>query len=97
MLDYREKDGYQLRRLPAVVDNVCREVWVYVADEGNPSYYGARNLQDLATRIARARGESGPNTEYLLRLQEALLLRKIFDPHVADLVAAVLEVAPGVR
>jgi len=97
MLDFREKDGYQLRRLPAMIEDAGQDVWVYVADQGNPSYHGERSLQDLAARIARAQGESGPNTDYLLRLQEALLLQGIVDPHVAELVAAVLEVAPRVR
>lgn len=87
VLDYREKDGYELVRLRCDHAEV-QEVWTYVADEGNPSYIGPRPRDELVRRMAHAAGESGPNPEYLFRLERRLAELQIEDPHVTDLAAA---------
>jgi len=81
LLDFREKDGYELHRLPAE-DLLC---WTYVARECNPSYIGDQPLGELARRINRATGPSGPNRDYLIRLHQTLLELDIHDPHVTRL------------
>jgi glutathione-specific gamma-glutamylcyclotransferase len=84
-LDYREKDGYDLVRLAAEGPDGRLEVWTYVADERNPSYIGAQSTSALAERMARAAGESGPNWDYLFRLETVLRELDIEDEHVFDL------------
>ena len=84
-LDYREKDGYQLRRLSGKIGQETIECWTYVADASNPSYIGERPAPELAWRMARASGESGPNVDYLLRLHQTLIELEIEDAHIAEL------------
>jgi len=84
-LDYREKDGYELRALCARGDAGELHCWTYVADAHNPSYLGERPTHELAWRISRAAGESGANADYVLRLHQTLLELDIEDPHVAEL------------
>jgi glutathione-specific gamma-glutamylcyclotransferase len=90
-LDHREKDGYQLRNLTAQSDQEPIHCWTYVADATNPSYIGDRPAQELAWRMARASGESGPNADYLLRLHQTLMQLEIEDPHIAELAALLTE------
>ena len=89
-LDYREKDGYQLRRLAAHWDDQQLECWVYVAAPDNQSYIGERPLFELAERIQRAQGESGPNIDYVVRLSHRLLELGFADQHVSELVELAL-------
>lgn len=84
-LDYREKDGYDLVRLPAEGPDGPLEVWTYVADERNPSYIGHRPTPELAERMVHAAGESGPNWDYLFRLETVLRKLEIEDEHVSEL------------
>lgn len=84
-LDYREKDGYDLVRLRADNPEGQIEVWTYVADERNPSYIGSQPDADLVFRMARAAGESGPNWDYLFRLETRLRELDIEDAHVFGL------------
>ena len=85
-LDYREKDGYQLQSVRAQADGREFSCWTYVADALNPSYVGERPSHELSWRISRARGESGANIDYLLRLHARLSELGIEDLHVKELV-----------
>lgn len=89
-LDVREKNGYT-RRVLLVHPAQGPALWalVYVADPGNEEYAGPEPEEALAERIARARGPSGPNREYLLRLAQALEALGVRDEHVRSLAARV--------
>ncbi len=87
-LDYREKDGYQLRKVSARWEECELTCWTYVADEHNPSYLGEQPLAQLAERIGRAAGPSGHSSDYLLRLAQILEELEIEDEHVRQLVEA---------
>lgn len=86
-LDFREKDGYQLVTLCGRDEAGEVTCWSYVADAANPSYIGDDPPARLAWRIRAARGESGDNADYLLRLHRRLRELEIDDPHVAELVS----------
>ena len=45
---------------------------MYLATEHNPAFLGVLPEREIARQIAKARGPSGPNSDYLLRLAEAL-------------------------
>jgi glutathione-specific gamma-glutamylcyclotransferase len=58
---------------------------VYVAGPGNPHYLGPAALEDIASVVRGARGPSGPNMEYVLRLAQALAEAGERDGHVEEL------------
>lgn len=88
-LDYREKDGYQLRQVSARWQQQALSCWTYVADEQNPSYIGDVPLVELVERIRQASGPSGHSADYLLRLAQTLESLEIEDPHVLQLIQEV--------
>ncbi len=83
-LDHREKNGYLrfftefewLDGLGAV------EGLVYVAGPTNDAYLGETSEPEIAAHIARSKGPSGLNSEYLLKLAEALRELGEHDEHV---------------
>jgi cation transport regulator ChaC len=87
-LDHREKGGFERRRLSVQLpraEPASAEALVYVAGPGNPNYLGPAPVADIAAQIRRCRGPSGSNTEYVLRLEEALGSLGGSDPHVSEL------------
>lgn len=95
-LDHREKGGYQR----VTVDVHLHEgdtlpgVLMYLATKDNPHYVGPAPLPELAARVRRCVGPSGPNAEYVLRLAEALRGLGVpheEDEHVFELAARVAE------
>lgn len=92
-LDHRERGGYTTMLLDFhPIDGRIGpfSVLVYTATPANPNYLGPAPLPEMARQIARARGPSGRNSEYLLELARAL--RRIStDPHVEQLEAMVRE------
>jgi cation transport protein ChaC len=85
-LDLRERGGYARRELTLELDGGgLQPGLVYLAAPGNHNYLGPAEPAAIAAQIARARGPSGPNSEYLLRLAEALRLLGADDPHVFEL------------
>jgi glutathione-specific gamma-glutamylcyclotransferase len=85
-LDYRERGGY--RRVEAdlyVSDSESVPGLIYLADESNPHYLGPAPVPVLVEQIRAARGESGPNVEYVRRLAESLRALGADDPHVFTL------------
>lgn len=86
-LDHREKGGYErfdveLSLLPGA-ERV--DALVYVAAPTNPEYLGPAPDEAIAEQIARARGPSGPNAEYVFELERALSALGVLDPRVTEL------------
>src|SRR5690606_27605596 len=84
-LDHRERGGYT--RLSLQVDLLGPSptevtALTYVAGPDNPNWLGPAPLPAIARQIARSRGPSGTNREYLLRLAEALRELAVDAPHV---------------
>lgn len=92
-LDHREKGGYARSRLPLHLSDgrVIEGGLVYRATPDNPNYLGPAPLDEIAHQVARSVGPSGPNPEYVLRLDEALCAMGASDEHVARLAALVRE------
>lgn len=87
-LDHRERGGYARIELrvhfsgPTPTDATSADARMYLATADNPNYLGDAPLPAIAQQIARCRGPSGPNVEYLLRLAEALREQNVDDEHV---------------
>ena len=82
-LDFREKNGYLRLSTPMTfADGTQAEGLVYIATEDNAAYLGPASEADIARHIASAAGPSGPNSEYLLRLADALRTLGEEDAHV---------------
>jgi len=85
-LDHRERGGYERLRVPlAFADSSVAEGLVYIATPANPNYLGPAPLDTIAAQVARARGPSGSNAEYVLRLADSLRELAFHDEHVFEL------------
>jgi len=72
-LDHREKNGYLKCTLGVELDDGRRgKAITYIADPAGEHYLGAAPLAEMARQICASVGPSGPNSEYVLRLAEAL-------------------------
>ena len=91
-LDWREKGGYQRRRveLELAGSGEAVEATVYLATEHNPNYLGPAPAPELAAQVQGAHGPSGSNLEYVLELARALRVLGADDPHVYELEALLL-------
>ena len=58
---------------------------VYIAQDDNPHYLGAASVSEMARHIFYAKGPSGSNRDYLLRLAESLRDMEVTDVHVTEL------------
>ncbi|MCA1245110.1 gamma-glutamylcyclotransferase [Massilia sp. MS-15] len=82
-LDHREKNGYlRLATAMQFADGGAAEGIVYIATEQNAAFLGPASEREIAHQIARARGPSGPNSDYLLDLAQALRALGHHDAHV---------------
>jgi len=91
-LDHREKNGYQRHRIDIelIEAGVTVEGTLYVAGTDNPAYLGPADPAAIAEHILGARGPSGSNREYVLKLDKALREIGATDAHVADLARRIL-------
>jgi glutathione-specific gamma-glutamylcyclotransferase len=90
-LDFREKNGYQRVLTPLqFADGHQFEGIVYIASEHNEAYLGDAPLTEIAAHIQRSAGPSGTNQDYLLRLAESLRKLAVYDEHVFELEALLL-------
>jgi len=93
-LDHREQGGYQRLSLPLHLED-GREVrgltWIATAD--NDNYLGPASDLAIARQVLASKGPSGPNSEYVLRLDEALRTTGHEDGHVARIAALVRTLA----
>jgi cation transport regulator ChaC len=89
-LDHREKGGYARHEVDFHEAHAGEPVraLVYIATEANPEYLGPAPLGELVAQIQRARGPSGANVEYVIRLAEALRALDAEDEHVFTLASA---------
>ena len=97
-LDRRERGGYERHEvvLDFPHDRGRRELGlVYVATPANPNYLGPTALDEIAQQVRAARGPSGPNLDYVLRLAEALREMGAEDAHVFALEQMLREASPG--
>lgn len=86
-LDHREQGGYERHEVSLVLLGRGDEVpgLVYLAAEDNANYLGPAPVSEMVEQIERSRGPSGPNDEYLLRLDAWLREIGEEDPHVSEL------------
>jgi cation transport regulator ChaC len=99
-LDRRERGGYERHQvvLDFPQDRGRRELGlVYVATPANPNYLGPRALDEIAQQVRTARGPSGPNLDYVLRLAEALREMGAEDAHVFGLEQMLRGASPGAQ
>lgn len=92
--DHREKNGYlrvftPLHWLHSSCNSVSgnsgpaeTEGIVYLATPDNAAYLGPASDAEIAAHIAKSAGPSGPNSEYVLKLAQALRAMNEYDEHV---------------
>ncbi len=91
-LDERESGGFERVRVELCFDAPDRDsepALMYVAPEGNANFLGPAPFDAMVAQVATARGMSGPNSEYVLRLAESLRDHGVDDAHVLRLAEAV--------
>ncbi len=89
-LDQREQAGYERLVLPLTLEDGRRVPGLtWRASEQNPDFLGPASTAAMAAQILASKGPSGPNSEYVLRLDQALEATGHPDPHVQSLAAAV--------
>lgn len=82
-LDHREKNGYLRLATPISFEDGEQTVGlVYIATPDNTAFLGEAAEHDIARHIARATGPSGPNSDYLNHLAQALREMGREDGHV---------------
>jgi len=87
-LDAREQAGFERRTFAlhaSLEASPFAEGVTWVADASNPHFLGPLAEPEIAAWIRERRGPSGPNSEYLLRLQEALRDLDVTDAHVDEI------------
>jgi cation transport regulator ChaC len=88
-LDDRERGGYARHVVDVhAAHSTTFRALVFIATEANPEYLGPAPVLEIADQIRRARGPSGPNVEYALRLAEALRALDADDSHVFEIAEA---------
>jgi cation transport regulator ChaC len=96
-LDRREQGGYERLWLTAHFGDASGgdavRALAYVALPSNPGYLGAASLAAIAAQVREARGPSGSNLDYVVRLARALRSLGVEDDHVLE-VATELELEP---
>ena len=95
-LDHREKNGYLRVFTPLhwLNEPGQTEGVVYLAGTDNEAYLGPDTDAAIAAHIARSTGPSGPNSEYLLKLAQALRDMNEHDEHVFAIERELLKLLP---
>jgi cation transport regulator ChaC len=84
LLDARESGGFERLELEVRFAGGQRgaRALVYMAPPGNPNFLGSAPLDAMAEQVRRARGRSGTNVDYVMRLAAALRAQDAKDEHV---------------
>ena len=85
VLDDRESGGFERIPMDLCFSDTSRPAapaLAYVARSGNPNFLGPAPLGEMVAQIRRARGKSGTNVDYVLRLASALRELEMEDEHV---------------
>jgi cation transport regulator ChaC len=92
-LDERESGGYGRAYVRVLVDGEAAAVQAvtWIAGPDNPNHVPPAPLSAVAEVVRRARGKSGANRDYVLRLAEALRSIGGHDPEVWALEVALLD------
>jgi len=94
-LDEREQGGYDRVTVRAELqgDDAERETILeaitWIARPGNPWHLGPAPFESMVADVLEARGPSGTNVEYVLRLAETLASLGFEDDHISALASAV--------
>jgi cation transport regulator ChaC len=91
-LDARESGGFERVDVELELDGGAparARALVYVAREGNPNFLGPASLEAICAQVRGARGKSGTNVDYVLRLAAALRALGRSDDHVFQLAESV--------
>jgi glutathione-specific gamma-glutamylcyclotransferase len=94
-LDKRERNGYT-RTVTCGYDSKgdsLGDCCVYVCCRSQPAFKPCNDTHLIAAEVVKARGESGPNIEYVLKLNESLEAIGISDEHVNVLAALCYQTA----
>ncbi len=84
-LDQRESGGFERHRVSVELKDARGErlsALVYVAGPDNANFLGPASAERIAAQVALAKGRSGTNREYVLRLAAALRGLGAEDAHV---------------
>ncbi len=82
-LDVREKNGYLRHEVPLEFrDGETTTGLIYIASDTNAAWLGSASEAEIARHIATARGPSGLNREYLIRVAQVLRDLGEEDAHV---------------
>ncbi len=82
-LDVRESGGYiRITVDVEFADQTSVEAMTYIAPPDNSNFLGPAALEDIVRQVAVSNGASGHNTEYVLKLAEALRELEIVDDEV---------------
>jgi len=93
-LDRREQGGYGRLCLPLFFRETLPVAGLaYHATAANPNYLGRAETAEIVEQIMNARGPSGSNIEYVLRLEEALADMNVIDEHVSRIASALRNAA----
>lgn len=97
-LDYREKNGYDCHVVKVfMADGSVIQSKIYIASHQDPSFLGPggkkeETIQVISAQIAKSKGPSGENREYLFNLVHALKIHDFpDDEHLLALIAKVHE------
>jgi cation transport protein ChaC len=87
-LDVRESGGFERVDVELQIDAPAPsrvQALVYVARAGNPNFLGPASLEAISAQVRGARGRSGTNVDYVLRLADSLRALGKADEHVFEL------------
>lgn len=96
-LNIREVDGYEPVWLPLFADDpsssslaiLVDRALTYIAPPTNPRFLGFASHQQIAKHISNSSGLSGPNVDYIINLNDALLRIGYPDGHLSSIVEIV--------